>query len=220
MVRILPVAGLLATVAATLTAAAPTPAPVAHADTTELASMGIQVLTPDVIVDQPTLEKRGKHKKDKKKNKKNKKNKNKKNKDKKKKKHDDEDDEDEDDDHKHNNGGSSSGSGSGSGKVYTGRATFFHPATEGGAQGSCGPFANDNSLIVALNRPQYGDEDSKSKWCGKKVRVTGAEGSMVVTITDVCPNCKHGDLDLTPRVFREVVGPFKQGVGKISWQEV
>lgn len=35
-------------------------------------------------------------------------------------------------------------------KLFEGSATFFHPATEGGAIGSCGPHESDTSRIVAL----------------------------------------------------------------------
>ncbi|KAG0170085.1 hypothetical protein DFQ28_002512 [Apophysomyces sp. BC1034] len=230
MVRILPVVGLLATVAVALTSAAPSPAPIANTNVNELASLDIQVLSPDVIVEQqPELEKRGKHhKKDKKKKdkkKKDKKNKDKKKKDKKKKDKDhDKDhdkDSDKDSDKDHGKGSSGSGSsGSGSGKTYSGTATWFKPVSEGGPQGACGPMENDESLIVALNRPQYGNMSKKSKWCGKKIRVTGPKGSMTVTVNDACPGCSHGDLDLTPRVFKEVVGDMVKGVGKITWYEV
>jgi hypothetical protein len=34
--------------------------------------------------------------------------------------------------------------------LFDGELTFFHPKTEGGAQGSCGPIQNDDSQIVAL----------------------------------------------------------------------
>ncbi|KAG2212533.1 hypothetical protein INT45_011294 [Circinella minor] len=100
---------------------------------------------------------------------------------------------------------------------YKGQATFFFPDTEGGPYGACGPKEDENSLIVALNHEQYGNMSSKSKWCGKKIRVEGKAGSMDVTINDACPGCGYGDLDLTPAVFEKVVGKFKLGVGPITW---
>ncbi|KAI8381188.1 RlpA-like double-psi beta-barrel-protein domain-containing protein-containing protein [Radiomyces spectabilis] len=105
-------------------------------------------------------------------------------------------------------------------KTYKGRATWFSPAREGGDRGACGPKENDNSLIVALNKSQYGNMSKKSKWCGKKLRVKGPKGSITVTVNDACPGCKYGDLDLTPRVFKKIVGDFDIGVAKISWSEL
>lgn len=33
---------------------------------------------------------------------------------------------------------------------FRGKGTYFHPVTEGGAIGSCGPIANDRSRICAM----------------------------------------------------------------------
>lgn len=35
-------------------------------------------------------------------------------------------------------------------KLFEGSATFFHPKTEGGEIGSCGPKESDTDMIVAL----------------------------------------------------------------------
>lgn len=75
------------------------------------------------------------------------------------------------------------------GNEYHGKATWFVPADEGGPIGSCGPEEDENSAIVALNHGQYGNMDAVSKWCGKKIKVKGPHGSMVVTINDACPGC-------------------------------
>jgi expansin (peptidoglycan-binding protein) len=114
---------------------------------------------------------------------------------------------------------SSSSSSSNSGD-FTGTATWFKPATEGGPQGACGPDENDNSLIVALNAPQYGSMSQKSKWCGKKITITGPAGTAEATVNDACPGCSFGDLDLTPALFKKIVGDMTKGVGKITWSEV
>ncbi|KAI8052704.1 RlpA-like double-psi beta-barrel-protein domain-containing protein-containing protein, partial [Thamnidium elegans] len=101
--------------------------------------------------------------------------------------------------------------------TYTGTATWFKPASEGGSQGACGPEEDDDSYIVALNAPQYGNMSKKSSWCGKKVKITGPKGSVVAVVNDACPGCSHGDLDLTPILFKQVVGDMNIGVAKISW---
>ncbi|GAA5812715.1 hypothetical protein MFLAVUS_006173 [Mucor flavus] len=114
----------------------------------------------------------------------------------------------------------SSSGGSSSSGTYTGTATWFKPASEGGSQGACGPEEDDDSYIVALNAPQYGNMSKKSPWCGKKVRITGPKGSVTAVVNDACPGCSHGDLDLTPILFKQVVGDMNIGVAKISWYEV
>jgi expansin (peptidoglycan-binding protein) len=76
-------------------------------------------------------------------------------------------------------------------KSFKGTGTFFHPATEGGSTGACGPDEGDNSDIVALNAPQYGDMGSKSKWCGKKITIKGPAGTATAKVNDACPECKR-----------------------------
>ncbi|KAI9477727.1 MAG: RlpA-like double-psi beta-barrel-protein domain-containing protein-containing protein [Benjaminiella poitrasii] len=113
-----------------------------------------------------------------------------------------------------------SSSSSSSSGTYSGTATWFKPASEGGSEGACGPEENDNSRIVALNAPQYGDMDEKSSWCGKKISITGPAGTATATINDACPECGKGDLDLTPVLFKKIVGDMNIGVGKITWSVV
>ncbi|KAL0097706.1 RlpA-like double-psi beta-barrel-protein domain-containing protein-containing protein, partial [Phycomyces blakesleeanus] len=102
--------------------------------------------------------------------------------------------------------------------TYKGTATWFIPETEGGVWGACGPKESSSSKIVALNKSQYGNMSKKSKWCGKKIRITGPTGkSVTATINDACPGCKSGDLDLTPVLFKQIIGNMNKGVGKIKW---
>ncbi|KAI8376820.1 hypothetical protein BD560DRAFT_391628 [Blakeslea trispora] len=103
------------------------------------------------------------------------------------------------------------------GQSYSGTATWFLPASEGGSQGACGPSEGNNSNIVALNVAQYGNTSKKSSWCGKKIKIKGPKGTTISKINDACPGCKKGDLDLTPVVFKKVVGDMNKGVGKITW---
>ncbi|KAI7870614.1 hypothetical protein BDF14DRAFT_1720762 [Spinellus fusiger] len=99
---------------------------------------------------------------------------------------------------------------------YRGYGTFFHPASEGGPVGSCGPYEDDDSQIIALNLDQYGGENSKSEWCFKKLLITYHDKSTVATITDACPGCSYNSLDLTPAVFAELED-FSVGVIDIAW---
>ncbi|KAG2172068.1 hypothetical protein INT43_001545 [Umbelopsis isabellina] len=106
--------------------------------------------------------------------------------------------------------------------TYSGTATWFMPSSpsEGGNVGACGPKMSDSSMVVALNHNQYGNMDKKSKYCGKKIKITGPHGTTYAKIQDACPGCGHGDLDLTPAVFKKVVGSMNKGVGKIKWSIV
>ncbi|KAJ8660287.1 hypothetical protein O0I10_004149 [Lichtheimia ornata] len=99
---------------------------------------------------------------------------------------------------------------------FSGRITFFHPASEGGAWGACGPHENDHSRIVALNLKQYGNEDARSKWCNKKVLIMHKGKEVEATISDACPGCADESLDATPYIFSQL-GVLKTGVLKVKW---
>ncbi|KAG1219022.1 hypothetical protein G6F35_007837 [Rhizopus arrhizus] len=64
----------------------------------------------------------------------------------------------------------------------------------------------------------YGNLDSNSKWCGKTIKITGPAGTATAKIMDACPECSKGDLDLTPSLFKKVVGDMNKGVGSITWE--
>ena len=51
------------------------------------------------------------------------------------------------------------------------------------------------------------------------IAVTGPRGSVVVRVVDQCPECKHGDLDLSPQAF-QLLSPLAAGRVPISWHEV
>ncbi|KAI9020747.1 RlpA-like double-psi beta-barrel-protein domain-containing protein-containing protein [Phycomyces nitens] len=99
---------------------------------------------------------------------------------------------------------------------FSGKATWFVPSKEGGSQGACGPNEADDAHIVALNHPQYGSLSGKSSWCGKKILITYGKKSVTATINDACPECAHGDLDLTPVLFAKL-GNLNTGILKIKW---
>ncbi|CEJ02998.1 hypothetical protein CU097_007495 [Rhizopus azygosporus] len=103
------------------------------------------------------------------------------------------------------------------GSIIHGVATLFDPVREGGSQGACGPFATKHSHIVALNAHDYGDLNKKSHWCGKKIKIMYKERTTVATITDACPGCDAGCLDLTQAVWNELGEDPKVGRLKIKW---
>lgn len=83
--------------------------------------------------------------------------------------------------------------------------------------GNCSFDATPNDLMVAaMNHPDYGTAD----WCGACLEVTGPQGNSVrVRVVDQCPECKAGDLDLSPQAF-QMLAPLSAGRIKISWHEV
>ena len=73
----------------------------------------------------------------------------------------------------------------------------------------------DDLLVAAMNDPDY----QHAAWCGACLAVTGPSGSVTVRVVDRCPECKHGDLDLSPQAF-EKLAPLAQGRIPITWHEV
>ncbi|KAJ2837169.1 hypothetical protein FBU31_001202 [Coemansia sp. 'formosensis'] len=107
-------------------------------------------------------------------------------------------------------------SGNTSGGSFTGDGTFFSPGL-----GSCGITNTDSDLIAAIPAPQYGTNanPNNAEVCGKCALVTGPKGQVKVKITDRCPVCKTGDLDLSPSAFQQI-GDFDAGRIPISWSFV
>ncbi|KAJ1665615.1 hypothetical protein EV178_002990 [Coemansia sp. RSA 1646] len=97
--------------------------------------------------------------------------------------------------------GNYEGSDSGSGEIFSGDGTYFTPGL-----GSCGKTNAEDEFIAAINAPQYGTyaNSNNAPVCGRCALVKGALGRVKVTITDKCPPCKHGDLDLSPVAFMEI----------------
>ena len=69
-------------------------------------------------------------------------------------------------------------------------------------------------MVVAMN-----DEQFKRSMCGECISVTGPNGTVVVRITDVCPGCGSGDLDLSQTAFSRVA-KLSAGRVKVDWHFV
>lgn len=82
--------------------------------------------------------------------------------------------------------------------------------------GNCSFDASPNDLMVAaMNAPDY----QSAALCGACLEVTGPNGSVTVRVVDQCPECKHGDLDLSPQAF-EKLAPLAAGRVPITWHQV
>ncbi|KAJ2956943.1 hypothetical protein NQZ79_g7294 [Umbelopsis isabellina] len=111
----------------------------------------------------------------------------------------------------------SSGSSSSS-QSFSGDGTYFNPGL-----GSCGVTNDDEDMIAALNAPQMGSypNPNNNPNCGKYAMVHGPKGSVRVknfypAVTDTCPPCLKGSLDLSPAAFAKIAD-LAQGRVHITW---
>ncbi len=96
--------------------------------------------------------------------------------------------------------------------TYTGEGTFYGATGEGNCTFDASP---GNLMVAAMNGPDY----AGSAVCGQFVAVTGPKGSITVRITDQCPECKTGDLDLSESAFARIADPVAGRV-PIRWHVV
>ncbi|GAB9477168.1 hypothetical protein Gpo141_00014229, partial [Globisporangium polare] len=82
--------------------------------------------------------------------------------------------------------------------------------------------ASASTNYAALNNPQW----DSLKNCGRCAQVSCVDSacadqtiSEIVYIVDRCPECKSGDLDLSPTVFKKITGSSPSRL-KIKWQFV
>ncbi|KAJ2402724.1 hypothetical protein GGI23_000508 [Coemansia sp. RSA 2559] len=108
------------------------------------------------------------------------------------------------------------GSNGGFGQKFSGDGTYFTPGL-----GACGKTNTEDDLIAAINAPQYGTfaNPNTAPVCGRCALVKGSLGQIKVAITDKCPPCKYGDLDLSPAAFQEI-GDMEDGRIPITWSFV
>jgi expansin len=93
-----------------------------------------------------------------------------------------------------------------------GRTTYYNATGEG----ACGFAASPSDLdVVALNIKQWGS----AAYCGACVEVTGPKGIVKVRVTDQCPSCAEGGLDLSASAFAKIADP-KAGFFEATWKIV
>ncbi|KAL1945622.1 hypothetical protein VTO73DRAFT_1624 [Trametes versicolor] len=88
------------------------------------------------------------------------------------------------------------------------RFTYFYPG-----QNACGGFDKNESMIVALNEEQW---DGGSH-CHASITVEFQGKTVPATITDMCPGCPYGALDLSPALFKTLAGSLDAGELWGSW---
>lgn len=98
------------------------------------------------------------------------------------------------------------------GPTFNGEGTYYF----GDGSGAClFPPLPGNLMYAAMNYPQFGNSD----FCGAYINVTGPQGSVIVRIVDMCPECSYGDIDMSPEAFAQIA-ELPQGRIPISWQQV
>lgn len=98
------------------------------------------------------------------------------------------------------------------GKKRQGEGTYYDAT----GAGNCSFPASPGDLMVgAMNQADY----ENSAACGACAEVTGPQGQATVRIVDRCPECKPGDIDLSPLAF-EKLAPLEKGRIPISWRYV
>ncbi|NET04285.1 MAG: hypothetical protein F6K16_06050 [Symploca sp. SIO2B6] len=103
------------------------------------------------------------------------------------------------------------------GKTYSGEGTFYGATGAGHCSFNATP---NNRMVAAMNAVQY----NKSQACGAYVEVSGPKQEagadpVVVRITDECPECQPGDIDLSTEAFKLIANPV-DGRVPISWNLV
>ncbi|WAQ83629.1 hypothetical protein PtA15_4A77 [Puccinia triticina] len=87
---------------------------------------------------------------------------------------------------------------------FSGKATYFAPGT-----GACGDTNSQSDFIVAMNQAQYEGGSPCHKTVSIKNDATGK--TVQAQVTDKCPGCAFGSLDLSPSAF-QAIGNMDQGV--------
>src|SRR3954466_5641099 len=95
----------------------------------------------------------------------------------------------------------------------SGKATFYDL---GDGTGNCSfPSSPADDLFVALGPSQYSDGAA----CGTYLDVTGPKGKVRVKVTDSCPECDTGHLDLSRTAFKKI-GAEVDGIIPITYKTV
>ena len=94
--------------------------------------------------------------------------------------------------------------------IHQGVATYYDATGDG----ACMLGASPNDLMVsAMNEVEY----NHAWYCGAYVHVAGPKGEVTVRITDLCPGCQAGHLDLSQQAFAKIAD-LPQGRVNITWQ--
>jgi expansin (peptidoglycan-binding protein) len=94
---------------------------------------------------------------------------------------------------------------------HSGEGTYY--AADG--SGNCSFAPTGDLMVGAMNQVEY----AGSAVCGACVHIVGPSGEATVRIVDQCPECKEGDIDLSPQAFSLLAD---QALGRVDihWKYV
>lgn len=85
--------------------------------------------------------------------------------------------------------------------------------------GSCGhddSGKGDSEYIVAVSPDVMGGRGDDSA-CGRKVTIKGPNGEVTATVRDKCVSCGSGSIDVSSKVFKDIVGDLGVGRSAVTW---
>ena len=95
--------------------------------------------------------------------------------------------------------------------AVAGKATFYDSA----GMGNCMFEAPGDRLFVALGNAAY----DAAAACGGYLDVTGPKGTVRVKVTDRCPECQPGHIDLSREAFTRIADPVR-GIVPVTYRQV
>ncbi|KAJ7751937.1 hypothetical protein DFH07DRAFT_960773 [Mycena maculata] len=101
--------------------------------------------------------------------------------------------------------------------------TFYEPGL-----GACGVTNNAKQLIVAVGHGVFdsypgadASNPNKNPICGKKLKATYGQKSVIVTVEDRCAGCAGAaDLDFTVAGFQQLASPTVGRIQGVKWEWV
>lgn len=95
---------------------------------------------------------------------------------------------------------------------HLGEGTYY----DADGSGNCGfPATPEDLLVGAMNHTDY----AASAACGACAAIKGIDGTVTVRIVDQCPECKPGDIDLSPQAFQKLAN-LEKGRIPITWEYI
>lgn len=102
------------------------------------------------------------------------------------------------------------------GKLMKGDMTYFTPDV-----GACGWPNNESDFIVAVSAELFqifgGGISNGNPVCGHRIRIHKNGKTAIAVISDECPPCKPGSLDMTPALFNFFENP-DVGRTSVEWE--